>query len=88
MLPITKWTGSKRYQAPIIVDNFPKNINTYYEPFIGGGSVLCEYLNRLESENYKCNKIVCCDINKDLTDIYNYIKINPNKFIEEYETLF
>lgn len=88
MLPITKWTGSKRYQAPVIVDNFLKNINTYYEPFIGGGSVLCEYLNRIESGNYKCNNIVCCDINKDLIDIYNFIKINPNKFIEEYEILF
>ena len=88
MLPITKWTGSKRYQAPVIVDNFNKEINTYYEPFIGGGSILCEYLLRLESGNYKCNNIICSDINKDLTDIYNFIKINPDKFIDEYVNLF
>ena len=26
--PFIKWTGSKRKQAPYIVDQFPKNINT------------------------------------------------------------
>ena len=42
MLPITKWIGSKRYQAPDIVSHFPKEINTYYEPFVGGGALLFE----------------------------------------------
>ena len=65
MLPITRWTGSKRYQAPIIVDRFPKEVNTYFESFIGGGSVLGEYLVRLDGGNYKCNSIVCSDTNTD-----------------------
>ena len=58
MKTIIKWTGSKRYQAPCIVDKFPKTINTYFEPFLGGGSVLGELLERLEAGTYKCNNII------------------------------
>ena len=88
MLPITKWTGSKRYQAPDIVSNFPKEINTYYEPFIGGGSVLCEYLNRLADGNYKCNQIICSDTNYDLIRIYEMVRDNYKTFLYEYEQLY
>jgi len=88
MLPITKWTGSKRYQAPDIVGKFPKKINTYYEPFVGGGSVLCEYLNRLEQGNYKCNNIVISDTNTDLMNIYKFVKNDHLKFINKYIELY
>lgn len=37
-----KWTGSKRLQASWIVDKFPHDINIYYEPFLGSGSVMDE----------------------------------------------
>lgn len=88
LLPIIKWTGSKRYQAQEIVDNFPKEINTYYEPFLGGGSVLGEYLQRLEGGYYKCNKIICCDINRDLIELWKIIKSNPETLINEYIKLY
>ena len=88
MLPIVRWSGSKRYQAEEIVNHFPKEINTYYEPFIGAGSVLGEYLIRLDSGNYKCNKIICTDTNKDLINIWKYIKEDPNDFINEYIKLY
>lgn len=88
MLPIVRWSGSKRYQAEEIVDRFPKEINTYYEAFIGGGSVLAEYLIRLDGGNYKCNHIVCIDINTDLINIWKYIKEDPDEFLNEYIILY
>jgi len=72
--PFIKWTGSKRKQAPEIVDKFPKKINTYYECFLGGGSVMHELLNRIYTREIECNKIVCCDLNKDLINIFNIFK--------------
>ena len=72
--PFIKWTGSKRKQATYIVDQFPKEINTYYECFLGGGSVLHELLNRISTEEYKVNKIICSDLNRDLIDIFNIFK--------------
>lgn len=40
MQPVIKWTGSKRSQANIIKSFFPVSYNSYYEPFICGGSIL------------------------------------------------
>ena len=39
MQPVIKWSGSKRSQAEKIISYFP-NYDTYYEPFIGGGSIM------------------------------------------------
>jgi len=72
--PFIKWTGSKRKQASYIVDQFPKEINTYYECFLGGGSVLHELLNRISTGEYKVKKIICSDLNRDLIDIFNIFK--------------
>ena len=79
-----KWTGSKRKQAPEIVNNFPKEINTYYECFLGGGSVLHELLNRIYSGEIKCKKIICCDINPDLIGIWNMLKYNRQELFDYY----
>jgi len=79
-----KWTGSKRKQAPEIVDMFPKEIDTYYECFLGGGSVLHELLNRIYSNEIKCNKIICCDINPDLIGIWNMLKNNRQELFDSY----
>lgn len=38
--PVIKWSGSKRKQASEILTYFSKEIDTYYEPFCGGASVL------------------------------------------------
>lgn len=89
MLPIIKWTGSKRFQASEIVDRFPKEIDTYYECFVGGGSVLGELTERLILGNsIKVNKIVCIDINDDLIEIWKLVKNDPYKLILGYESLY
>lgn len=38
--PIIKWSGSKRHQVNDLIKHFLINIDTYYEPFIGGGSMM------------------------------------------------
>lgn len=34
--PVIKWSGSKRSQSNDIIKCFPKDIDTYYEPFFIG----------------------------------------------------
>lgn len=72
--PFIKWSGSKRKQAPYIVNQFPREINTYYECFLGGGSVLHELLNEIYNGNISCKHIICSDINQDLINIWNLLK--------------
>ena len=38
--PVIKWSGSKRSQASEIIKYFPKQIDTYFEPFCGGAYVV------------------------------------------------
>lgn len=38
--PVIKWSGSKRSQSAKIKEYLPEKFNRYYEPFIGGGSML------------------------------------------------
>jgi DNA adenine methylase len=38
--PFVKWVGGKQALADTLVSNFPKKFENYFEPFLGGGSVL------------------------------------------------
>ena len=82
--PAIKWSGSKRSQAEEIVKLFPKEIDTYYEPFCGG----CSVLRRLLSLDIKVNHYICSDLNGDLINLWNMIKNNPEYLSNHYKKLW
>lgn len=82
--PVIKWSGSKRSQAENILAYFPKEIDTYYEPFCGGASVL----RRLLSSDIKVNRYVCSDLNGGLIDLWNEIINNPERVSSYYKKLW
>ena len=82
--PAVKWSGSKRSQAEEIVKLFPKEIDTYYEPFCGG----CSVLRRLLSSDIKVNHYICSDLNGDLINLWNMIKNNPEYLSNHYKKLW
>ena len=82
--PVIKWSGSKRSQAENILTYFPKEIDTYYEPFCGGASVL----RRLLSSDIKVNHYVCSDLNGGLIDLWNEIINNPERVSSYYKKLW
>ena len=82
--PVIKWTGSKRSQSEEIIKRFPKDINTYYEPFVGGGSILFQLMN----SDIKVNNYICSDINQDLINLWDMIKDNPYRLSESYNSLW
>jgi DNA adenine methylase len=63
--PIVKWSGGKGDEIEKFINYFPTDIETYIEPFIGGGAVYF-YLNH--------NKNVINDIHPELIDFYKAIK--------------
>lgn len=82
--PVIKWSGSKRSQAENILTYFPREIDTYYEPFCGGASVL----RRLLSSDIKVNRYVCSDLNSGLIDLWNEIINHPERVSYYYKKLW
>lgn len=82
--PVIKWSGSKRSQVELILSEFPNKINTYYEPFLGGGSIL---IGLILSE-IKVDKYIVSDLNNDLISLWLEIKNNPTKVADEYEKMW
>ena len=82
--PVIKWTGSKRSQATEILKHFPKRIATYYEPFVGGGSIM----RALMESDIEVNRIVCSDINGDLIALWQQIMDYPLELADRYEELW
>lgn len=80
--PVIKWSGSKRSQARDIVSYFPKEIDTYYEPFCGGASVLRQLM---ETEDIRVNKYVCSDTNVSLIGLWIMIKDSPQLVFSNYQ---
>lgn len=75
--PFLKWAGGKRQLIPQM-EKYLKNIKytKYYEPFVGGGSILF-YLQP--------TKAIVNDYNKDLIECYKCIKNNYDELIKELE---
>ena len=77
MQPFVKWVGGKREVIKkYLCNHIPKKFNKYYEPFVGGGSMLFF----LEPASAVIN-----DINKELITCYNVIKKYPKQFIKNME---
>lgn len=81
---LIKWTGSKRLQAEEIVGRFPRKIGTYYEPFVGGGSVLY----RLLKSNITVNRYRCSDTCRSLIELWRMVKENPRLLVLKYEEMW
>lgn len=84
MQPLIKWTGSKRTQAEHIIKLMPDDIDTYYEPFLGGGSLLIRLIEECERENKRVKRFVASDLNDDLIGIFRIVKECPEHLINDY----
>ena len=75
--PFVKWAGGKRQLIPILNENLPKTMGTYYEPFLGGGALLFHILS--ERVDQKCE---ISDLNSDLILTYTTIRDKPDDLIQ------
>lgn len=83
--PFVKWAGGKNSLIPQITKYYPyelKNgtIERYIEPFVGGGAVLIDILQK-----YDVKEAYAFDINIDLINCYNVIKNNVEELISKLD---
>ncbi len=86
--PFLKWVGGKTQIIDNIISKFPNNINSYHEPFLGGGSVLLAVLSLQKEKKITINnKILVSDINNQLINVYKHIQKNKDelyKYLDSY----
>lgn len=70
---IIKWAGGKEKELKKILPNIPCDINSYYEPFVGGGAVY----TAINANNYFIN-----DKSHELIKLYSNIANNNSLFYE------
>lgn len=82
--PVIKWTGSKRSQAQEIIKHFPRKIKCYYEPFLGGGSMM----RAVMESDIEVNEYRVSDINSDLMRLWYVIRTAPGRLADSYGKLW
>jgi len=73
--PFVKWAGGKRSIISEIEKRLPKNISTYYQPFVGGGAVYFAFQDLIE-------KATLADLNEELVLAYKVIATYTDSIIE------
>ncbi len=72
--PVIKWVGGKHQLLNELKKYMPKNFNTYFEPFIGGGALFFDL---------KIKKSFINDYNFELINLYKIIKTKPIELIKD-----
>ena len=82
---LMRWVGGKNRYVDKIDEVLPDSIHGYYEPFLGGGSIL---IHVLESGKLAPGAVVRAnDANRHLIAFFKAVKENPDNLISELRAL-
>ena len=86
--PLLKWVGGKTQIIDEVMARFPKEMNNYHEPFVGGGSVLLALLTLRQSSAIRITGLVyASDLNANLINLYTAVQVDPEGLIGETRKL-
>jgi DNA adenine methylase len=74
--PFLKWAGGKTSLLPELLQAAPDQIETYYEPFLGGGALFFA----LQAEG-RFKRAVLSDSNEELINAYTQVRDNVDRLI-------
>jgi DNA adenine methylase len=82
--PVLKWVGGKTQILEEVLGLFPKEMENYHEPFLGGGSVLLGLLASVEAgHTVVYGTVYASDLNPNLIALYKNVQSRPDEFIQE-----
>jgi DNA adenine methylase len=76
--PFLKWAGGKKQLADRLLELLPKQIHTYYEPFVGAGAMFFAL-----AAAGRFDRAVLNDSNKELMDTFRVMRDFPEDLIEQ-----
>ncbi len=76
--PVLKWAGGKQSLADRLIRSFPVDFSRYYEPFIGGGSVLLAL---------QPQRAVIGDLNDWLLDTYLALRDDESRVAQHLDAM-
>jgi DNA adenine methylase len=86
--PFLKWVGGKTQILEDVLATFPKEWKNYYEPFVGGGSVLLAALSLKKAGKLTIKgKVYASDLNENLIGLYKNVQANVEGLITEVKAL-
>jgi DNA adenine methylase len=75
--PVLKWAGGKSLLTERILQLLPAQIETYYEPFFGGGAV---FFALARERRFK--RAVLSDVNPELVNVYQSLRDDADSVIK------
>lgn len=88
MKPFLKWVGGKTQILETLFEFFPKECINYHEPFLGGGSVLLELLEKIQKGALRVHgTIYASDANRCLVYTYMNLQKHSTELIRSLQEL-
>jgi len=75
--PVLKWAGGKSLLSKRILQLLPERIETYYEPFFGGGAVFFAL-----ARERRFTRAVLSDVNPELVNVYSTLRHDVDAVIK------
>lgn len=86
--PFLKWVGGKTQIIKEVIGLFPTEMNNYYEPFVGGGSVLLALLSSVQQGAIQVSgHIFASDLNLNLIALYENVQKDVEALITAVRAL-
>ncbi len=82
--PFVKWAGGKGQILGALVDRAPRRIETYYEPFVGGGAM---FFGLTADPDLAPRRAVLNDMNRDLATAYEVVRDEADRLIARLQAL-
>ncbi len=78
--PFLKWAGGKQRLLTQFEPFFPETIDTYLEPFLGGGAVFF-YIY----QHFQPSRVILSDLNEELINCYEVVRDDVHPLIERLQ---
>lgn len=86
--PFLKWVGGKTQILDHVLEQFPKDMEQYHEPFLGGGSVLLGLLSLRAKGEIRVGQVFASDVNLGLISLYQNIQSRVEEVLTLAQGLF